>query len=38
VVNGNLLDQVALNTPRPVVPGDLIVAGTSVIAVREPGA
>lgn len=38
VVNGNILDQVALNTPRPVVAGDLIVAGTSVIAVREPGA
>jgi hypothetical protein len=37
VVDGALLDPVALNTPRQVFAGDLIVAGTSVIAVREPG-
>jgi class 3 adenylate cyclase len=35
VVGGAVLRQVT--TPRPVTPGDLIVAGTSVIALREPG-
>jgi hypothetical protein len=35
VVGGPALRKVT--TPQPVTPGDLIVAGTSVIALREPG-
>jgi len=38
VVDGTSLVQVALNAPRLVGVGELIVAGTSVIAVRAPGA
>lgn len=34
VVNGRDLDPVS--NSRPVVPGDLVIAGTSVVAIREP--
>ena len=36
VVNGHGLDLVTPPSPRPVVPGDLVVAGTSVVTIREP--
>ncbi|MEC8424797.1 MAG: hypothetical protein VX000_13530, partial [Myxococcota bacterium] len=38
LVQDTRLERVSLNAPRPVASGGLIVAGTSVIAVREPGA
>ena len=36
LLDGGTLEQVPVSVPRTVVPGDLIVTGTSVILLREP--